>query len=426
MSKESELVGPVITFLDISDRKPAEQKLQRSQEDDREGFVNAACGIDRLKPGGALLDVNPALVNMLGYSLEREKLLLQDQARRAKADSESAKTVLLQTLERISDGFFALDRDWCYRYINQQAARYLGGRSEDLIGKKIRTTPPESVDHPYSLYRKAFDEQVSISEEVYFEKWKGWFEVRIYPSAEGLSIILHDTTDQRHSQQEMRNTLEQLRSLSARLQTAREEERRRVSRDLHDQIGQILTAVKMDVDWVAKRLPEKQSELRSRLGATLDLVRNATQSLRNICTNLRPGVLDDLGIGAAIDWQANEFASRTGVPCEVCIPTEDLVLNTDLSTAIFRIFQEALTNVARHAEAKTVRASLTHRNGKVLLAVQDDGKGIRGSDLAASKGSLGLLGMKERAQACGGELQIWGEPGKGTTVVVAMPVSVQG
>jgi len=425
MSNDGELVGPVVTFPDVSDRKTAEQEPRRSQEDDQKGFVNAACGIDRSKPGGALLDVNPALVNMLGYSLEREKLLLQDQARRAKADSESAKAVLLQTLERISDGFFALDRDWCYRYINQQAARYLGGRSEDLIGKNIRTEPLESVDHPYSLYRKALDEQVSISEEVYFEKWKGWFEFRIYPSAEGLSIILHDTTDQRHSQQEMRNTLDQLRSLSARLQTAREEERKRVARDLHDQIGQILTAVKMDVDWVAKRIPEKQSELHSRLGATLDLVRNATQSLRNICTNLRPGVLDDLGIGAAIEWQANEFASRTGVPCEVCVPREDLVLDADLSTAIFRIFQEALTNVARHAEAKMVRASLTHRNGKVLLAVQDDGKGIRDSDLAASKGSLGLLGMKERAQACGGELQIWGEPGKGTTVAVAIPASGQ-
>jgi PAS domain S-box-containing protein len=172
MSNDGELVGPVVTFPDVSDRKTAEREPRRSQEDDHEGFVNAACGIDRSKPGGALLDVNPALVNMLGYSLEREKLLLQDQARRAKADSESAKAVLLQTLERISDGFFALDRDWCYRYINQQAARYLGGRSEDLIGKNIRTEPLESVDHPYSLYRKALDEQVSISEEVYFEKWK--------------------------------------------------------------------------------------------------------------------------------------------------------------------------------------------------------------------------------------------------------------
>ena len=370
------------------------------------------------------MDVNPALVNMLGYSLEREKLLLQDQARRAKADAETARTVLLQTLERISDGFFALDRDWFYRYINQKAAPYLGSTPEDLIGKNIRPAPPESVDHPYSLYRKALDEQISICKEVYFEKWKRWFDVRIYPSAEGLSILFHDTTDRRQSQQEMRSTLEQLHSLSARLQTVREEERKRVARDLHDQIGQILTAVKMDVDWVAKRLPEK-SELRSRLAATRDLVRDATQSLRNICTDLRPGVLDDLGIGAAIEWQANEFASRTGVPCEVCIPMEDIILDADLSTAIFRIFQEALTNVARHAEAKMVRASLTHRNGKVLLAVQDDGKGILDSDFTAPKGSLGLLGMKERAQACGGELRIWGEPGKGTIVAVEIPVVVE-
>ena len=424
MPKDGELVGPVATILGKSDRKPGEPELPRSQEDDRERFVNATCGIDRSKPGEVWLDVNPALVNMLGYSLEREKLLLQDQARRAKADAETARTVLLQTLERISDGFFALDRDWFYRYINQKAAPYLGSTPEDLIGKNIRPAPPESVDHPYSLYRKALDEQISICKEVYFEKWERWFDVRIYPSAEGLSILFHDTTDRRQSQQEMRSTLEQLHSLSARLQTVREEERKRVARDLHDQIGQILTAVKMDVDWVAKRLPEK-SELRSRLAATRDLVRDATQSLRNICTDLRPGVLDDLGIGAAIEWQANEFASRTGVPCEVCIPMEDIILDADLSTAIFRIFQEALTNVARHAEAKMVRASLTHRNGKVLLAVQDDGKGILDSDFTAPKGSLGLLGMKERAQACGGELRIWGEPGKGTIVAVEIPVVVE-
>jgi len=140
---------------------------------------------------------------------------------------------------------------------------------------------------------------------------------------------------------------------------------------------------------------------------------------------LRPGVLDDLGLGAAIEWQANEFASRTRIQCEVSVPTEDLALDADRSTAIFRIFQEALTNVARHAEANVVRVFLTHRNGRVLLVVQDDGKGILESDLAVSKGSLGLLGMKERAQACGGKLQIWGEPGKGTTVAVEIPLGEQ-
>jgi len=177
----------------------------------------------------------------------------------------------------------------------------------------------------------------------------------------------------------------------------------------------------MDVDWVTKRLPNGETQIRTKLGTTLDLVRDATQSLRSICTQLRPGVLDDLGLAAAIEWQTTEFASRTGIQCDVTVPTEDFDLDADRCTAIFRILQEALTNVARHAEAKVARVSLARRNGRVLLTVQDDGKGIRDSDMTVSKGSLGLLGIRERVQACGGELQIWGEAGTGTTLAVDIP-----
>ena len=504
MYKAGKPVGAVVTFLDISHRKRTEEALRESEEKYRELFENATYGIFRSTPSGALLDVNPALVTMLGYGskeelltrnltydiyedpaarrsmlercepsgrvdgaevnwkrndgtsipvrlsggmvrgenglvchnevfvediterrcLEREKLLLLDQERLAQADAESAKSELLQALSRISDGFLVLDGKWRCRYINEQGARYIECRPEDLVGKHIWTEFPESADQsPYYLYRKALDQNISISEEVYFAQWKRWFDVRIYPSADGLSILLHDITDRQQTQQELRDTLEQLRALSDRLQKAREEERKRVARDLHDQIGQILTAVKMDVDWVTKRLPQNQAQLRARLGTALDLVRDATKSLRAICTELRPGVLDDLGLGAAIEWQANEFASRTGIRCEVTVPTEDPPLDADCSTAIFRIFQEALANVARHAEAKAVRGSLTHRDGRIWLMVRDDGKGILDSDVAASKGSLGLLGMKERAQGCGGELQIWGEPGRGTTVSADIPLS---
>ena len=325
-----------VVARDISKRRRAEHAVRESEEKYRELFENAAYGIFRSTPGGALLDVNPALVTMLGYGskqelltrnltydiyedpaarrsmlercepsgrvdgaevnwkrndgtsipvrlsggmvrgenglvchnevfvediterrcLEREKLLLLDQERLAEADAESAKSELLQALSRISDGFLVLDGKWRCRYINEQGARYIECRPEDLVGKHIWTEFPESADQsPYYLYRKALDQNISISEEVYFAQWKRWFDVRIYPSADGLSILLHDITDRQQTQQKLRDTLEQLRALSGRLQKAREEERKRVARDLHDQIGQILTAVKMDVDWVTKRLP---------------------------------------------------------------------------------------------------------------------------------------------------------------------------
>ena len=234
----------------------------------------------------------------------------------------------------------------------------------------------------------------------------------------------YDITARKQAEESLRMKGEQLRALTIRLQHVREEERKLVARDLHDQIGQILTAVKMDVDWVAKHLSsQNEAQLSGRLAATLDRLRDATQSLRSICTRLRPGVLDDLGLAAAIEWQVKEFASITGIQCDVSVPQEDFPLGADRSTAIFRILQEALTNVARHAQATMVRASLAQQNGNVVLVVQDDGRGISESEVESSRTSLGLLGMKERAEACGGELQIWGDPGKGTTLALQIPLA---
>lgn len=355
--------------------------------------------------------------------LEEDKLRLLGDERLAKAEAVATKRELMEILERISDGFFVLDRDWRYRYINEKGAQYLGYPREELLGKNMWARFPEAASEPlYQLYQKALQEQVPASYELYFEPWEKWFDVRIYPSTDGLSIMFHDTTERRQSQEELRHTLERMRALSDRLQKAREDERKQVARDLHDQIGQILTAVKMDVDWVQKHISPGGDGVRARLQSTVNLVRDATQLVRRICTDLRPAVLDDLGLGAAIEWQANEFAARTGIRCEISVPPEDLDLNPDSATAIFRILQEALTNVARHADAKSVRVSLVRRHARLLLIVEDDGKGILESDLARHKGSLGLLGMKERAEACSGEMHIWGEPGLGTTVAVEIPM----
>ena len=233
-----------------------------------------------------------------------------------------------------------------------------------------------------------------------------------------------DITERKQAEESLRAQTEQLRALTIRLQQVREEERTMVARDLHDQIGQILTAIKMDCDWVTRRLTSHQdAELSKRLAASLERIKEATQSLRSICTRLRPGVLDDLGLAAAMEWQLKEFATVTGIQCDISVPQEVFPLDAHRRTAIFRILQEALTNVARHAQAKMVRASLTQQGDKLVLVVQDDGKGITEKEVEDSRTSLGLLGMKERAEACGGEMQIWGDPGKGTTLAVQIPLS---
>jgi signal transduction histidine kinase len=212
---------------------------------------------------------------------------------------------------------------------------------------------------------------------------------------------------------------ELLRALAARMEKVREEERKKVARDLHDQIGQLLTALKIDLVWIARRLPEGESGVRERIARSIELIHSGAQSVRNICSGLRPGILDDLGLAAAIEWQSGEFAARTGIGCEAAVPAGPLRLDGESESALFRIFQEALTNIARHAEATSVRVSLLEEPEELVLRVEDNGKGFREEE---GKSSLGLLGMKERAQACGGQVRIASAPGSGTSVTVRLPL----
>ncbi|MGO9337861.1 MAG: PAS domain S-box protein [Terracidiphilus sp.] len=235
-------------------------------------------------------------------------------------------------------------------------------------------------------------------------------------------VVNSDITERKRAEESLVLQKEQLRALAERLQWVREEDRKLVARELHDQIGQILTSIKMDMTWVVRHLPASEEKVLGRLAESIQSINDGVKVVRTICTGLRPGVLDDLGLAAAIEWQASEFASRNDVSCKVTVPPVDLHLNGDRATATFRIFQECLTNVIRHAQAKSVRVDLNQEEEFILLVVEDDGIGFRESDLSNTLGSLGLLGMKERAQFCGGEVQISSSPGNGTTVTVRVPV----
>ena len=235
-------------------------------------------------------------------------------------------------------------------------------------------------------------------------------------------VINSDITERKRGEESLVLQREQLRALAERLQSVREEDRKKVARDLHDQIGQILTSIKMDMTWVTRHLPKSEEQVLARLAESIQLINDGVKAVRTICSGLRPGVLDDLGLAAAIEWQASEFTSRNGVPCEVSVPPVDLHLDGDRATATFRIFQECLTNVIRHAQAKSVRVALCQEDGDILLVVEDDGIGFNPSGLSNSLGSLGLLGMKERAQFCGGDVHISSSSGNGTTVTIRVPL----
>jgi signal transduction histidine kinase len=212
-----------------------------------------------------------------------------------------------------------------------------------------------------------------------------------------------------------------LRELAFHLEAVREEERMRIAREIHDELGQALTALKVDLARLAARMPREQPALVESARAMMGIAEGAIHSMRRIATDLRPAVLDDLGLMAALDWLALDFQERTGIACRLTASVSDLSIGPEPATALFRICQEALTNVIRHACATRVTICLEEEGDTVLMAVQDDGRGITDSE-RANKKSLGLLGIRERAALLGGEATIAGQPGEGTRVTLRLPL----
>jgi PAS domain S-box-containing protein len=232
-----------------------------------------------------------------------------------------------------------------------------------------------------------------------------------------------DVTERRRAEEQLEKFNEQLRALSVRLQTVREEESIRIAREIHDELGGALTGLKMDLSWIGKRLSEQSREVvQQKLHSALELIDDTVDKVRNISTELRPSVLDDLGLAAAIEWQAREFQKRTEIECRVVSLQEDVSLSPEKSTALFRIFQEILTNVIRHAGASHVEVRMMEQCGSLILKVSDDGRGIKESEIVEAK-SLGLLGMRERALVFGGRVEVAGAEGHGTTVTVSLPLA---
>ncbi len=227
--------------------------------------------------------------------------------------------------------------------------------------------------------------------------------------------------EQTLSEKKLQESRLRLRKLAARLHAVREEERTAVSREIHDELGQALTSVRIDVDWLERALPEGEESARERARSIRSLVDETLVTVRDLASRLRPPVLDDLGLDAAIEWQANEFASRTGIECRLDLEAQEDRLDDELATAVFRVLQEALTNITRHADARLVRISLQTRDEDLMLEVADDGKGISEEE-ASSDDALGLIGMRERAEFLGGSLEIAEGVSGGVVVTLRMPM----
>jgi PAS domain S-box-containing protein len=233
--------------------------------------------------------------------------------------------------------------------------------------------------------------------------------------------IFQDITERKENEILLKNSQRELRDLYLRLQNLREEERTRIAGELHDELGQVMTALKMDLSWLAKKLPKENLTLLGKIAAMSELTDVTANTIRRISTELRPGLLDDLGLPAAIEWQTDEFAKRCDIRCEITLPDREVIIEKAKATAIFRIFQELLTNINRHSRATVVKISLHAKQNIVELSVKDNGVGISKEAVKSSK-SLGLLGIRERVTAFDGWVIINGQPGKGTIVDVKMPL----
>jgi PAS domain S-box-containing protein len=332
------------------------------------------------------------------------------------------------------DMYHSVDIDGIIIDCNETEAVRLGYKKEELIGRPITDfwteTSRKLYEKDFSALTRGEKEQVIEREFVCRDGSAFFASLHVYANFDEkgnfikTKTIARDITESKNLENKLKHSREELRNLYAHVQSVREEERRFIASEIHDELGQELTTLKLDLSWLKTKLVKENNQLAEKIPSMKELVDRTIESVQRISSELRPGVLDHLGLPDAIEWLAGEVCSRKGLNCNITIDPEDIVLDQDLSIAIFRIFQEALTNIVRHAEAAKVEITLTRRIFDLMLTVKDNGIGIPDDKLKNRK-SFGLIGIRERARYFGGVAKITGCPGGGTNVEVIIPLANQ-
>jgi len=492
--------------------------------------------------------------NIIGFSKVTRDITnqkkLEDQLKKFNEElAEQVKqktTELTNIFDRVTDAVIALDKNFCYTYINNRTGEMIMKDPASLIGKNVWEVFPDAVDSAtFKAFTQAMAEQRYISNIDYYPPLDLWQENHIYPSPDGLSIFIRDITEQQKAKQkiekekdfsnsiinslpgifylfdsngkmmrwnknfeivsgyaseeidkmipidffdsdektyirsriekvflegvsdaeanfftkdkkkvpyyftgmfieldnkpcligtgidvtekikaqkEVVNSYKQIRELASHLQHIREEERSSIAREIHDELGQQLTGLKMDIAWINRKLTKKDEEITQKIKSMLQLADDTVRTVRRIATELRPSILDDLGLIAALEWQSNEFEKRFGIPTIFKTDLTDIYLEPDMATGLFRIYQESLTNILRHAKANKISSSLYLNKNTLILNITDNGVGFDINKITNKK-TLGLLGMKERTLIMGGNYEINSNPGKGASVIVSVPMT---
>ncbi len=331
-------------------------------------------------------------------------------------------------VETTDDSIYLVDRDYKYLFMNMKHISRLGLTEERVLESKYGDfhSPEEA-----RIFAEHVDEVMEKGESTRHEHVStrdgNSFLRTLSPvndsdgATVAVNVISTDITSLKHIEYELTQSHRKLKELSRHQQAVREQERTRVAREVHDELGQSLTALKMDASWLYNKMPEKQGALKEKAETMKKNISATIQSVKRISSKLRPSVLDHFGLAAAIEWEAKEFKARTGIVCRVTVEPEDISLDDDSSTAIYRILQEALTNITRHAFASTADIVLKFvAPDSVMLIVSDNGTGITNEQVSKPE-SFGLMGIRERIDALGGEINIEGAPDGGTTIKVIIP-----
>lgn len=328
----------------------------------------------------------------------------------------------------------APDEEFHFASVNRRFLEATGLSANQIVGQRVTDIIPPSA---HALVLKNYREAIRTAQPV------SWEEVSLYPSGRKCGVVtvapvfdeqgqcnqligtVHDITERQQAAEELAAVARQMRALAQRLEAVQEEQRGNIARELHDDLGQTLSAMKMNLSVLLREATAlgaaTDTALRGRIEPLQQLVDGSLQSVRRICLELRPRVLDDLGLAAAIEWQVGEFKKHTGIRCRLVSEIEGIKFESQRSVTVFRILQEALSNIARHAGATRVEVRVCQKKEQFILEVRDNGKGIRPEDMVKTT-SLGLLGIRERVFLLDGDVVIEGNPGKGTKVRVQIPL----
>jgi PAS domain S-box-containing protein len=364
----------VVTFVDITDRKKTEEELKRSEQ-----MLNLAQSIAKTgswefnlltqdlkwsKELYRIFEIDASIVGNDLYQLYQQKFHPDD----------------LQKLEKVIQ--YAITTKKGYKYQHRIICK-------DAV-----------IKHILGIGEVILNEEGAVT---------------------GLKGTGQDITELVQAEEKLQQSYQQIKQLVTHLQDIREQERTNIAREIHDELGQQLTGLKMYVSWLSKKNLQQEPEIKEKFSAAMELIEETIKSVRKISMELRPSLLDDLGLLAAIEWQSTEFEKRSGIATEFINLTSNQEVPSRIKTGLFRIFQESLTNVARHADAKKIVSSLKFDDNKFTLTITDDGKGFLLKNIESKK-TLGLFGMQERTREMGGRYEIKSEPGLGTTVSVTVPV----